>query len=79
MNLLFLFFLPPDAELPHPGAKGAGVETKEERGPVLPLDAPLGVLEHLEDVVVFHLVNGLDVRSFRVHGALMVGLDIMLN
>ena len=39
----------------HPGAQGAGVETKEERSPFLPLDSPTGSLEHLEDVIVFQL------------------------
>jgi hypothetical protein len=52
--------LPAKAVFPHPGAKGAGVETKEHRCPVLPLDPPSGFPEHLEDVVLFQLGEGLD-------------------
>ncbi len=50
-----------DAVFPHPGAKCAGVETKEYRRPVFTLDSPTGFLQHLEDVSVFQLGKGFDV------------------
>jgi hypothetical protein len=52
--------LPPDAVFPHSGAKGAGVETQEQRSPVLPLDSPAGFPEYLEDMIVFQPGEGLD-------------------
>ena len=47
-----------DAGFPHPGAKGAGVETKEYRRAVFPFYAPPGFQENLVDVVVFQLGKG---------------------
>ena len=52
-----------DAILPDPGAQRAGIETEEHRRPVLPLDAPPGFLEHLENVVLFQSDEGLDVLA----------------
>jgi len=54
-----------DAVFPYPGAKSAGVDTKESRCPVFSLDAPTGFLEHLEDVVMFQLGEGFDVLPFQ--------------
>ena len=55
--------MPAEAVFPHPGAKGAGVETQEQRRPVLPLDPPSGFPEHLEGVVLFQLGEGLDLLT----------------
>jgi hypothetical protein len=55
--------LTPDAIFPHPGAKGAGVETKEYRCPGWPLDSPGGFMENLEDVVLFQSGEGLGVLN----------------
>jgi hypothetical protein len=53
--------LPADAIFSHPGAKSAGVETKEYRCPVFPLDSPTGSLEHLENMILFQLDEGFDI------------------
>jgi hypothetical protein len=53
--------LPAEAVFPHPGAKGAGIETEKSRCPVFPLDAPTGFLEHMEDVIVFQVGEDLDI------------------
>ena len=42
-----------NAVFPHPGAKSNGVEIKDYRRPVLPLDPSTGFLEHLKYVVMF--------------------------
>jgi hypothetical protein len=63
-----ILLLSDDAVYPHPGAKGAGVETKQQRCAVCPLDSPSGFLEHLEDMVVFQLVEGFDLLPCRIRG-----------
>src|SRR6185369_11823504 len=55
-----------DAVFLHPGAKSAGIETEEQRCPVLAINAPTGFQEHLEDVVVFHIGEGFDVRPCKL-------------
>jgi hypothetical protein len=49
------------AVFPHPGAKSAGVKTKDYCCPGFPLDSPTGFLEHLKDVVLFQLGKGFDI------------------
>jgi len=41
-----------DTVFAHPGAKRAGVEAKEQRCSVFPLDSPTGCLEHLADAQI---------------------------
>jgi hypothetical protein len=55
-----LHLLVDDAVFPHPGAKNAGAESQEYRGPFFPLDSPTGFLGRLEDVVVFQVDESFD-------------------
>jgi hypothetical protein len=54
---------PYDAVFSHPGAKGAGVQTKEYRCAVFTFDAPTGFLKYLEDVVVFEVEERFDLLT----------------
>src|SRR6185369_3334107 len=53
-----------DAVFLHPGAKGAGVETKDQSCSVFTINAPTGFQEHLQDIVMFHLGEDFDVIPF---------------
>jgi len=64
--LEFLPLLAVDVQLPHPGAKRAGVEPEEFRRAIFPFDSASGFLEHHLDVVVFQLVYGFDVLPGRL-------------
>jgi len=50
---------------PHAGAKSAGIEVKEYRSAVFPLDAPPCLLQHLKDMVVFQNGEGFDLSVGR--------------
>ena len=54
-----------DAVFPHLGEQGAGVKTQADHGPLLPLDAPSGLAEHLEDVALFPIGQDFDVIRFQ--------------
>ena len=66
LKVLHLFpLLTSDAVFPHPGAKSAGVETKEYRRSVFPFDAPAGFLKHLKDMVLFQIGDGFDILPYQ--------------
>jgi hypothetical protein len=72
---LLSFLLSSNAQFPHPGAQGAGVETQEECRSVFPLDAPSGLLQHLADMIVFQLGEGFDFPAFNPTDELICPLD----
>ena len=53
---------PDDPVFADSGAKSTGVKAQEERCPVFSLNAPLGFQEYLEDVVLFQIGEGFDLR-----------------
>ncbi len=54
-----------DAVRAHSSAKGVGVVTEEERGPVVSFYAPSSVLKRTEDMLLFHFGEGFDVIACR--------------
>ena len=58
--------LPDDTVFAHSGAQSAGVETEEERRPVLPFNAPSGLLQHLLNVVLLDIDESPDLMPLAV-------------
>ncbi len=50
--------LPTDTVFAHPGAQRAGVQAQEECRAVFPLDAPVGLLQHLKDMLLLQVGEG---------------------